>query len=74
MYTTLELTELQRKDYKIVMTEIEFFMTLKKNEVYKQFLFDNWKQEEDELFNHFVTDLKKLDKTCEFGDTVDSMT
>lgn len=49
-------------------------MTLKKNEVYKQFLFDNWKQEEDELFKHFVTDLKKLDKTCEFGDTVDSMT
>ena len=75
VYNTLKLTEEQKRNHKEILNELEKFMSPKKNIVYERFLFYSRKQEENELFDHFLTDLKKLSKTCEFGDSdiVDSM-
>lgn len=55
-------------DYGKVMKEVDNSMTPKKNEVYlhMRFMFYNCKQKEDKSFHHFLTNLKKLKKNCEF--------
>lgn len=73
VYNTLKLNEEDKYDFDKVITEFEKYMTPRKNVVYERFLFYNRKQDEGEPFDHFLTDLKKLSKTCDFGDSCDSM-
>ncbi|XP_030745261.1 uncharacterized protein K02A2.6-like [Sitophilus oryzae] len=73
VYNTLKLTELQRANFQTVLNELENYMTPKKNVVYERFLFYSRKQEDEETFDHFYTELKKLSKNCEFEQSTDSM-
>ncbi|XP_072395253.1 uncharacterized protein [Diabrotica undecimpunctata] len=63
----------EMKLYDTVLGELENYFTPKKNVIYERFLFYNRKQEEGELFDTDLTDLRKLAKNCEFGDVLDSM-
>lgn len=65
-YNTFELTEEQSKSYDAVVKSFADFCQPKKNEVYESFIFHNRKQKEQEPFNNFLMDLKKLVRTCGF--------
>lgn len=67
VFNTLKLTEVQKSNYDTVLAELEQYLTPKRNVVYERFLFYKRKQEEGESFDHFLTDLKKLSQSCEFG-------
>jgi hypothetical protein len=45
----------------------ESYLKPRKNVIYERFIFYNRKQEEQESFEHFLTDLKKIIKSYEFG-------
>jgi hypothetical protein len=45
----------------------ESYLKPQKNVIYKRFIFYNRKQEEQESFEHFLTDLKKIIKSYKFG-------
>nr|XP_022921165.1 uncharacterized protein LOC111429474 [Onthophagus taurus] len=73
VYNALDLTAEQKKSYDTVLEELQRFMSPKTNEVYERFVFYKRKQEEGESFDHFLTDLKKLVKTCNYVGDTDSM-
>ncbi|KAG5858283.1 hypothetical protein JTB14_020061 [Gonioctena quinquepunctata] len=52
VYNTLKLTEEQKKEYNVVVNELEKYMVPKKKKVYERFLFYNRKQEEGEPKAH----------------------
>ncbi|GBM60077.1 Uncharacterized protein K02A2.6 [Araneus ventricosus] len=62
-----------RKDFDKVANHFEKFTTPKRNVVVEWFIFNQRCQEEGETFDVFVMDLKKLVKSCEFGDQSDSV-
>ncbi|GBL54047.1 hypothetical protein AVEN_188016-1 [Araneus ventricosus] len=62
-----------RKDFDKVVNHFEKFTTPKRNVVVERFIFNQRCQEEGETFDVFVMDLKKLVKSCEFGDQSDSV-
>lgn len=73
VYNTLKLDDEEKQDYEKVIKKLEEFVIPRKNVVYERFMFYNRKQEEGEPFDHFLTDLKKLEKSCEFGSETESM-
>lgn len=70
---TLPLTDEEKKSYKNVVDAYEAFCIPKKNVVYERFVFYSRNQKEGEAFDNFLVDIKKLFKTCEFGDHKDDM-
>lgn len=73
LFDTFELTDPQKKSYAEVVKAFENLCNPKKVVVYERFLFYSRDQKDGEPFNNFLVDIKKLVKTCEFGDTKDSM-
>ncbi|XP_037046531.1 uncharacterized protein LOC119081601 [Bradysia coprophila] len=73
IFDTLELTEEHRKSFKHVVEAYENLCIPKKNEVYERFIFYSRNQKEGEKFDSFLVNLKKLAKTCEFGETKNDM-
>lgn len=65
---TLGLDDQQRTLYTTVLTELETYFTPKKIIVYERCVFYNRKQE-GEGFDHFLTYLRKLVKSCEFTES-----
>lgn len=73
VFNTFTLTCEEQQNFDQVIDQFEKFTTPKSNIVVERFVFNNRKQEEGELFDPFVTDLKRLVKSCEFGDQADSV-
>ncbi|XP_035234278.1 uncharacterized protein LOC118206119 [Stegodyphus dumicola] len=73
VFNTLNLSTGDQGNYEKVLERFEAFTTPRTNVVVERFLFNKRKQEEGELFDCFVTDLKKLVKSCEFGEQSDSV-
>lgn len=73
VYNTLALSEENRKKFDKVLEEFEKYTSPRKNVVYERFKFFSRKQEAAEGFDHFVTDLKKLAPSCEFGEQKDGL-
>lgn len=73
VFNTFNLTEEQKKNYDIVVKKFEEFCIPKKNIVYERYLFYTRSQKDGESFDYFYTEIKKLVKTCEFGEQRDSM-
>lgn len=73
IYNTLILTEEDKKNHKKVVDEFEKYTNPRKNVVYERFKFFSKKQEQDENFDHFLTDLKKPATSCEFELQKDSL-
>lgn len=73
IYNTLKLSEDQKHMYDVVIKEFESYTNPKRNVIYERYLFFTRKQMECENFDHYVTDLKKLASSCEFGEQKESL-
>jgi hypothetical protein len=66
IFNSLNLSDQDNQNYEKVIEEFEKYVTPKKNEVYERFVFYCRKQEQEERFEHFLTDLRRLAKSCDF--------
>lgn len=73
MLESFQLTTGQRQSYKNVTDAFQTFCNQQKNLVYERFKFYQRKQKDGEPFDAFYTDLKKLAKSCEFGNETNTM-
>lgn len=73
LYNTFTFEQGEEVKFKAVLDAFQDFATPKKNEVYERYVFNNRCQQHGETFDHFTTDLKKLAKSCEYGDLNDSI-
>lgn len=62
----LDLEEVDRKSFELVIEAYEKYCTPKKNIVYERFVFYTRQQKENEPFDQFYADVRKLAKNCEF--------
>lgn len=74
IYNTFKFeTDTDKDNLEKVLSEFEKYTSPKKNVVYERYKFYMRSQQEGELFDHFLTDIKILSKSCEFMDQTDSM-
>lgn len=73
IFDTLGLTALQKQSYTEVTKALETFCRARKNTVYERYLFYKRDQKDGESFDSFLMDLKKLVRSCEFGEATDEM-
>jgi hypothetical protein len=66
LYNTFNLSESDSKDFEIVLSAFEKYTNPKKNIVIERFKFNSRNQDPLETFDNFVTDLRKLIKSCEY--------
>lgn len=62
----LNLEEVDRTQYETVIEAYETYCTPKKNIVYERFVFYTRNQKEEEPFDQFYADIRKLARNCEF--------
>lgn len=60
-------------DINVVIAKFEAYCIGESNEIYETFIFNQRNQEEGESIDAYVTALRKLAKTCNFGDMEDRM-
>lgn len=72
-FETFELTEAKQKVYKEVVKAFEDYCIPKKNETVCRHKYFQRTQKEDETFDEFLSDLKKLSLDCAFGELKDSL-
>lgn len=73
LFNTFTLSEEQRKKYQLVVNAFEDHCNPKKQEVFERYVFYTRNQCENEKFDMFLMDIKKLAGTCGFGDQKNSM-
>lgn len=73
VFNSFNLSEENKKKYKEVIKAFDDFCKPKKNEVYESYIFHGRQQAPEEPFDSFLMDLKKLVKTCGFGETEERM-
>ena len=66
IYNTLVLTEEEKNDCKAIIEKLESFAKGTVNETMERHTFNNRNQEEGETFDDFLTELKVLQKNCNF--------
>ena len=69
IHNTLNLTEEEQKDSKVIIQKLELFAKGTVNETMERHTFNNRNQEDGESFDDFLTELKLLRKNCNFCDT-----
>lgn len=73
LYNTFNLTAEEEKKLDVVMSKFEDYCMPKKNVVFERYMFHKRVQKEGETFEQFLTDVKKLARTCEFNNMTDEM-
>ncbi|XP_063219170.1 uncharacterized protein LOC134529224 isoform X1 [Bacillus rossius redtenbacheri] len=73
LYNTFNLNNEEKTKYDKVIQTFEQHTTPKKNEAFDRYIFNQRCQAEGETIDHFVTDLKRLAKSCSFGDLEESL-
>lgn len=73
LFYTFDLKDEERNEYDAVLKAFETYVKPKTNVVVERFKFNCRNQQPGESFDHFMTDLKKLIKSCDFGDQSDSL-
>lgn len=73
VFDSFNLTEVQKTQYAEVVKAFADFCEPKKNIVYERFMFNQRSQKEGESFDHFLMEIKRLVRTCEFGDKENEM-
>ena len=68
VYNTFVLPEEEAAKYDAVVKAFDEFCLPKRNEVYEAFIFYNRNQQQNEPFDNFLMDVKKLVKNCNFND------
>lgn len=66
IYNNFKLTEEQLKKYTVVVEFFKNYCNPKKNLRYNRFIFYNRNQDENEQFDHYLIEIQKLVKCCEF--------
>ena len=67
VYNTLGLTDVEKKSYDTVLNTFEAYFVPIKNESVSSHLFFTRNQESGELFDAYLTELRKLSVECNFG-------
>ena len=67
------MTDEQRQDANITLTKLSEYFIPKRNKIYERYVFNSRSQKADESFEQFLTALRKLAATCEFGTFEDEM-
>ena len=57
----------------VLKSKFEEYVNPRKNTVFERYKFWEYKQQDGETINQFITELKTRAKSCEFGDKHDSM-
>lgn len=73
VYNNFTLTNEDKLNYEKVIEEFNKYVLPKKNILYERFKFYNRCQEENEPFDNFLQELKKMVRSCEFGETSNDM-
>lgn len=73
LYNTLNVKTDETKMYEQIIKAFDQHCATEDNVVYERFVFMHRKQQDGEPFEKFLVDLKKLVKSCEFGDLSDSL-
>ena len=74
IYNTLQfVTEEDRIKLDVLKSKFEEYVNPRKNTVFERYRFWEYKQQEGETIDQFITELKTRAKSCEFGDQHDSM-
>lgn len=73
VFESLNLTGADKGNYNTVIAAFENICKQKTNEVYERFVFYQRNQKENEPFDSFLMDIKKLVRTCEFGNMEENM-
>ena len=68
VYEAFSWGSLDRTEIANVLQKFDEYCEPKHNGIYDRFLFNSRSQEAGEGFGHFVTELRHLASTCEFGD------
>ena len=69
----LPMTADERQDADVILTKLSKYFIPKWNKIYEHYVFNSRSQKADESFNRFLTALRKLAATCEFGTFEDEM-
>ena len=74
IYITFQfVTEEDRIKLDVLKSKFEEYVNPRKNTVFERYRFWEYKQQEGETIDQFITELKTHAKSCEFGDQHDSM-
>ena len=69
----LPMTNEERQDANVILTKLSEYFLPKRNNIYERYVFNSRSQKADESFDQFLTALRKLAATCEFGTFEDKM-
>lgn len=73
VYNTFNLNAQEENDYELVMKKFVDYFVPKKNESINSHLFFTRNQGENETFDVYLTELRKLSSECEFGNLKDRL-
>ena len=74
IYNTFQFaTEEDRTKLDVLKSKFEEYMNPRKNNVFETYRFWEYKHQEGEIIDQFITELKPRAKFCKFGDQYDSM-
>ena len=73
VYNTFNLSAEETDNVDILMTKFREYCDPRKNIVYERHMFFNRSQQPGEKVDNFITDLKRLSSSCEFGELRDSL-
>lgn len=73
LINTFELSDNDLKDPDKIIQAFENYIKPRQNIIYERYVFYNRNQQEGEDFEHFLTAISKLVKTCDFGTQQDDM-
>ena len=69
----LPMTAEERQDADVILTKLSAYFIPKRNKIYERYVFNSRSQRAEESFDQFLTALRKLAVTCEFGTFEDEM-
>ena len=67
------MTADERQDADVILAKFNEYFVPKRNTIYERYVFNSRSQKADESFDQFLTALRKLAATCEFGTFEDQM-
>ncbi|XP_065289918.1 uncharacterized protein [Dermacentor albipictus] len=74
VFNNFTFLEAERKDdYTTVVRKFKEYCEEQQNEVYERYIFRSRTQDEAEPFEHFLRDLRKLSRSCNFAELTESM-
>ena len=74
IFMNLKLTDNERKDVNTCIAALQAHFKPKRNVVYERYVFNLCSQNSDESIDEFLTRIRKLSSSCEFGALTEELT